>query len=203
MKISAIKAQQKRADQYSIFIDGKYAFSLSGSAVLEKKLSLGQELDKQTFKQLMQVATNDKMLGLSIRYAGLRPHTEWEMSNYLKRKHASPALADLILNKLRDLGLVDDFQFAKRWVENRRLLHPASKRKLQQELRSKRVNSEAIQLAISAYEKDEYDALLKIISKKRVRYPDDLKLMQYLARQGFNYDDIKSGLKDDKLSGSH
>jgi regulatory protein len=34
----------------------------------------------------------------------------------------------------------------------------------------------------------------KIIAKKRSRYPDDKKLMQYLARQGFSYDDIKKAL---------
>ena len=44
MKITDIKAQVRRAGRYSIFVDGKYAFSLSDTALLEQKLKLGQEL---------------------------------------------------------------------------------------------------------------------------------------------------------------
>ena len=33
-----------------------------------------------------------------------------------------------------------------------------------------------------------------MIAKKRSKYPDEQKFMQYLARQGFGYDAIKSAL---------
>ncbi|PID33490.1 hypothetical protein CR969_00415, partial [Candidatus Saccharibacteria bacterium] len=36
--------------------------------------------------------------------------------------------------------------------------------------------------------------IAKIIAKKRARYPDEQKLIAYLARQGFNYDDIRSAI---------
>jgi regulatory protein len=36
----------------------------------------------------------------------------------------------------------------------------------------------------------------KIISKKRSKYPDEHKFMAYLARLGFNYDDIREALQD-------
>jgi SOS response regulatory protein OraA/RecX len=41
---------------------------------------------------------------------------------------------------------------------------------------------------------DEQQALRQLIDKKRGRYPDRQKLMQYLARQGFSYDAITSAL---------
>jgi SOS response regulatory protein OraA/RecX len=42
----------------------------------------------------------------------------------------------------------------------------------------------------------EEQALQELITKKRrqLRYQDSQKLMQYLARQGFGYEDIKSAL---------
>jgi SOS response regulatory protein OraA/RecX len=46
-------------------------------------------------------------------------------------------------------------------------------------------------------ERSDEDELGKIITKKRNRYPDDQKFMQYLARQGFSYDDIKQALSND------
>ena len=41
------------------------------------------------------------------------------------------------------------------------------------------------------------DELSKMIEKKRAKYPDEQKLIAYLARQGFSYDDIKSALHGD------
>ncbi|OYW42535.1 hypothetical protein B7Z28_01460, partial [Candidatus Saccharibacteria bacterium 32-45-3] len=38
--------------------------------------------------------------------------------------------------------------------------------------------------------------LAKIIAKKQPRYPDRQKLMQYLVRQGFSYDDVARALDD-------
>ncbi len=54
----------------------------------------------------------------------------------------------------------------------------------------------AIKAALEADETDEFDVLLQEVEKKRrqSRYSDDLKLMQYLARQGYRYDDIKRAL---------
>ena len=41
------------------------------------------------------------------------------------------------------------------------------------------------------------DSLNKLIEMKRrqTKYQDDLKLMQYLVRNGFNYSDVKKALK--------
>lgn len=197
MKITEIKAQVKTAGRFSIFVDNKYAFSLSDTALLEQKLHIGQELDDKELKDLKQASDDDKAFGRALRYAVLRPRSEWEIRNYLQRKKATPALTDTILNKLTKLNMVDDAAFARSWVESRRLLRPTSKRKLQQELRAKRVGDEAINRALAEDEADEQEVLRALIAKKRPRYPDNLKLMQYLARQGFTYDDIKSALQND------
>lgn len=196
MKVTAIKQQIKQKDRYSIFVDGKYAFSLSESALLDTRLNNGQELSEQELRGLKQQSADDKVFGLALRYVAIRQRSEWEIRSYLDRKKVSPALADVILNKLSELRFVDDRKFAEAWVNNRRLLRPTSKRKLQQELRAKRVSNEVIEQVLSEDEADERDVLRELIAKKRARYPDNLKLMQYLARQGFGYDDIKHALDE-------
>lgn len=198
MKITEIKAQVRRTGRFSVFVDGKYSFSLSESGLLEQKLFVGQELDAAEVKRLKQTSVDDKIYGNALHYVAMRQRSEWEIRNYLHRKQASPALADLLLNKLSKNGFINDVKFAQAWVENRRLLRPTSKRKLQQELRAKRVSDEAISQALTEHEIDERQALREVIAKKRARYPDNLKLMQYLARQGFGYDDIKAVLQDER-----
>jgi len=61
-------------------------------------------------------------------------------------------------------------------------------------LSAKGVASGIIEEAIASTERNDGDELAKIVSKKRAKYPDNQKFMQYLTRQGFSYDDIKSAL---------
>ncbi len=197
VKVTSIQRQVKRGNRYSIFVDTKYAFSLSETALLESRLASGQELTEQQVKDLKKLSVDDKLYNLTLRYVAIRPRTQWEVETYLQRKDASPTLAEQLLNKLSNIGLLDDHKLAQAFVNDRRLLRPTSRRKMMAELRKKHVTDEVIQKALGNERQDERSALRAIVERKRKqsRYQDDLKLMQYLARQGFNYDDIKQALK--------
>lgn len=197
MKITSIKQQEKRKDRYSVFVDGKYSFSLSEGALLEAKLASGLELDKSRLDEFKQLSADDKLYGNALRYAAMRLRSEWELRDYLRRKQASPEAADNVIAKLTRIGFVDDLNFAKAWVDNRRAIKPSSKRKLQQELKAKRVDDDIIRQVLADSEGAESSALREIVERKRrqTKYREDpTKLMQYLVRQGFSYDDVKTAV---------
>jgi len=196
MKITTIKQQAKRANRYSVFVEGKYAFSLSETALLDSKLASGQELTKEQVGKFKKLSADDKLYSQTLRYVAMRPRTRWEIEIYLERKKASPDLTEQILNKLSAVGLIDDEKLARAFVNDRRLLRPTSRRKMTLELRKKHVADEVIQMTVGNEPQNEQTALQAVIETKgrQSKYQDDLKLMQYLARQGFNYDDIKSAL---------
>jgi len=196
VKITDIKQQVKRADRYSIFVDGKYAFSFSESELLASKLRIGQEFTETEVEELKDRAIIDKGYDMALNLIIRRPRSEWELRDYLKRKKYDPTVSGYVLDRLKQRGYVDDMDFARRWVENRRLLKATSKRRLMQELRQKRVADEIIHSVLEADETDEQQVLRDLIERKRTKYQDDLKLMQYLVRQGYNYADIKSTLSE-------
>lgn len=198
-KITDIKQQVKRADRYSIFVDDKYVFSLSESELLSIGIRIGQEYNQQELEDLKRKAVLDKAYDRAVNLIMRRPRSEWELRTYLKHKEYEESVIDQILNRLTINKLVDDEDFARRWVDNRRLLKPVSKRRLQQELRAKRVADEIIQATLSEDETDEQSVLKELITRKRQqsRYQDDTKLMQYLIRQGFSYSDVKELLKQE------
>jgi len=199
MKITAIKQQVKQQGRYSIFVEGKYSFSLSEGALLESKIASGQELTPQQVKEFKKLSGDDKLYNQALRYSVMRPRSTWEMEQYLQRKKADPLLSQYILNKLTKLELLDDLAFAHSWIANRRLLKPVSRRRLQQELRAKRVPDEIADHALGEDVTAESDVLRQLVAKKRkqAKYQDDTKLMQFLARQGFSYDDIKTVLSEE------
>lgn len=199
MKITDIRRQVKRGDRYSVYLDGTYVLSFGEVGLLSSGIRIGQELTSKEVLELKQKAILDKAYDRTLNLISIRRRSEWEINQYLLRKDYGKDTIEIILNKLRKNGYVDDFAFAKAWVENRRLLKSSSKRRLELELRQKRIADSTIKEVISADDTDERDVLRGLVERKRkqTRYKDDTKLMQYLIRQGYNYGDIKTVIKEE------
>lgn len=198
MKITAIKQQVKRTDRYSIYVDGKYAFSLSEGGLIESRLASGQELDAEQLKSLKKAAGVDKAYYNALRYVAIRPRSQWEVETYLQRKEVDKDTADEIIRRLKNLNMLSDLEFARSWVASRRQLKSVSQRRLRLELMQKHVPEDVVAQVLGEDETDERQTLRDLVAKKRRRYPDEQRLMQYLARQGFGYDDIKSVLSEEQ-----
>ncbi len=197
MKITKITQQQKDRSRYSIYVDERYSFSLSEGALLKSGLASGQELSQEDIKAYKQKSADDKLYNRALKYVAMRPRSVWEIQTYLERKHSPAPLTEQITNKLINLDLLNDEKFARMFVRDRALLRPTSRRKMIAELRKKHVSEEAIEAALLTEQTDEAVVLRELVAKKRqlAKFKhDDLKLMQYLARQGFGYSDIKSAL---------
>lgn len=199
MKITKIEAQVKTRGRYSIFVDEKFSFGISEDGLLALGLKIGRDLTTEELASFKESAQTDKLYNMTLGLIARRPRSRWEVEDYLRRKQADPMASQEIISRLEEREYINDEDFARRWVESRRLLKPISRRKLQMELRAKRVNDELISKTLKEDESDEYEVLLDEVNKKRrqLRYKDDEKLMQYLARQGYSYGDIKRALSGD------
>jgi regulatory protein len=207
MKITNLLSQIRNPDRINVSIDGKYRFSLDISQVTELGVKVGREVSEEELVVLETESLFGKLYSLALNYSFSRPHSVRELRDYLYRKTLttkfrtkkgevrekpgySPALASRVLDKLQHKGYVDDEKFARWWVENRNQTKGTSLRKLSAELRAKGVNGEIINDVLASFERNDGNELAKIIAKKRAKYPDEQKLIAYLARQGFRYDDI-------------
>lgn len=211
MKITSISAQQSDPNRVNVSVDGKFRFSLDIFQLVDLGVKVGRELSEDELSNLQDESTYCKLYTKSLEYSMMRPHSSREMRDYLWRKTVATkyksrsgdikerpgvaqGIADRVYNRLLEKGYINDEKFARWWVENRNQRKGVSQRKLQAELRAKGVESSIIDLAMTETERNDSDELAKIIAKKRSRYNDDQKLMAYLARLGFSYDDIKSAL---------
>ena len=101
--------------------------------------------------------------------------------------------ADLIVERLVQRGYVDDEKFAKYYVENRFEKKGISRKRLKLELMNKGVSDEIIEKVLNG--RNDEEEILKMIAKKRNKY-DDEKLINYLVRQGFSYQQVQSLVLD-------
>ncbi len=141
---------------------------------------------------------------LSLRFLSYRPRSEQEVYKYLeeKSKRTKGKLDEqtiaMIMSRLIEYKFIDDLSFAKFWIEHRK----KGFRILKLELQQKGVDREIIERAASELDLDgkESNLIQKLIEKKKrslSRYPEEKsreKLIAFLLRKGFDYDDVKKAL---------
>jgi regulatory protein len=210
MKITSISVQARDKNRVNVSVDGKYRFSLDITQVADLGIRVGKEYEEAELVALEEESQFGKLYTRALEYCLSRPHSRQEVQQYLYRKTrpkriktgelkdgVSVALTERVFSRLDERGYLNDESFARYWAENRQLRKGISQRKLQAELRAKGVSPAIIEEAIGNNERDDSDELKKVIEKKARRYDDPQKLIAYLARQGFSYDDIKSALAED------
>jgi regulatory protein len=210
MTITGISIQIKDKNRVNISVDGAYRFSLDIFQVGDLGIKIGKEYSEEELVALETESQFGKLYTRALEYCLTRPHSGKEMCDYLYKKTrdirtktgsvkqgVSTEITSRVYNRLLERGYIDDEAFTRFWVENRNLRKGMSKRKLIAELRAKGVDQAIIDEQLTNSTRSDQGELQKIIAKKRVRYPDIQKFMQYLARQGFSYDDITSALAED------
>ncbi len=214
MKITAITAQQNDPNRVNIMVDGKFRFSLDVFQITGLGIRVGKDYSDTELAELETESQFGKLYARALEYCLMRPHSSREIKDYLYKKTfakkyksrrtgelkerpgVSVSLTERVFARLLEKGYVDDEKFARYWVENRNQRKGSSLRKLQAELMSKGISLSVINAQFESSSRNDGDELQKVIAKRRGRYDDEQKLMQYLARQGFSYDDIKAALAD-------
>ena len=212
MKITALSIQQKDPNRVNVMVDGKYRFSLDVYQLAHLGVRVDNEYSDKELAELETESQFGKLYARALEYCLMRPHRAREVRDYLYRKTrttmvksrrtgeikkrlgVSMEMTVRVFDRLVEKGYIDDEKFTRFWVENRNQTKGVSRRKLQAELMAKGVSRSIIDRALLNSNRTDYAELMKVIAKKRSRYLDEQKLMQYLARQGFSYDDIKHAL---------
>lgn len=197
--ITKIEQQKKRSDRYSIFVDGRYSFSLSEAELASSQLRRGRELAMAELNDWLEKSKQSKAYDRALNFLSYRPRSIKEVADYLRRKeYGEPEVAS-VLERLKEQGFLNDRAFTQSWVEHRNLLKPSSKRRLIQELRQKGVSAEITGEVLSRIDPAAETEAIKQIARKKIalaKYQDQRKLTEFLLRQGFDYPQIKLALEE-------
>lgn len=168
--------------------------------VVKSGIKKDQEISAAELKKLKSDAHVDKAYDRTLRYLAIRPRSQWEIEDYLKRKGYEEEIISAVVEKITKLGMIDDQAFARQWVEWRMNSRPRSINQLRAELLQKRIDREIIKGVLEGVDEDaQLEQLNDIINRKSrlSQYQDKQKLIAYLARQGFPYHLIKRSLSED------
>jgi len=133
---------------------------------------------------------------LCLRLLTVRARTRAELAGQLTKRGYPDDVSTRVLDRLADVGLVDDVDFAEQWVHSRRVNAGKGKRALAAELHTKGVDNDVITSVLSDINPDaERDRAEELVRKKlrRENLSDQAadarvtrRLVGMLARRGFS-----------------
>jgi len=133
--------------------------------------------------------TFDEAKDKALRLLEFRSHSERELSDKLKRAGAKEEDIDEILEFCRNYGFLDDRKYAIAKAKDLKNLKKYGKR------RSKGIDAEYVEEAVSYLDEDEEDMLLPLVEK---RLKGDFekknidKCIRYFMYRGYGFSDIKN-----------
>ena len=189
-KITALKAQKRNPNRVNVYLNDKFAFGVA--RIVAAWLKVGQSIDDKKIDELKSQDTYEKAFQKAVQYVNHRPRTEREVRKKLTDQEFPEEVVHAVLQRLGELEIISDEDYARFWIENRSEFRPRSHRMLSLELSQKGIASETIAEALGGAENE--DGLAYKAAMKYVRRLADLdwkdfqkKLSGFLGRRGFAY----------------
>jgi regulatory protein len=129
---------------------------------------------------------------ICLRLLAVRPRTRAELATALRRRHVADDVAEVVLDRFGEVGMIDDALFAEAWVTSRHHGRGLARRALGHELRRRGVDGATVSDALSRLDPvtEEQTARALVVRKLRTvgdATPDAVvrKLAGMLARKGY------------------
>ena len=204
MKISDIKVQKRNRSRYSVFVDGKYAFSLDESTLSRAGLYIDREIDEDEIASLVLKDEFYRARDYGYLLLSYRDRSEREFTKRLLDKGFHREVTEEVFRFFKAEKLVDDRLFAERWVESVLGSRPMGEMRVRHELRAKLVEDGVIDDVIrTRFDRERERELARRAAEKKVRslegYPMDTakrRFMRHLQNRGFRFDIIHELVKE-------
>ncbi|WP_406282061.1 recombination regulator RecX [Nocardia sp. NBC_00881] len=137
--------------------------------------------------------TAEQAKDVCLRLLGVRARSRAELVQHLTAKGYPPEVSDRALDRLTEVGLIDDAAFAEQWVHSRHTFSGKGKQALALELRRKGVAQSDVAPALAAITDDDEESRAADLVRRKLRsLPRDLdrdktirRLVGMLARRGY------------------
>lgn len=135
----------------------------------------------------------ERARGICLRLLTGNPRTRKQLADALRKREIPDEVADEVLSRFEEVGLINDGAFADAWVESRHHGRGLARRALAQELRTKGVDSTLIDEAVSQLDSEQEETTARELVDRKLRSTQGLdrdkrlrRLAGMLARKGYS-----------------
>jgi len=203
VKVTQVEPQKKNPNRFNIFLDGKFAFGADEDLVVNRRLIVGKEIDPGDLDKILIEAEVGKLMDRVYGLLSIRARSEKEIKDYLKtasykrklkgEEPISEMVANAVIDRAIQKGLINDLDFAKAWAESRSKTR--GWQRVKQELFQKGIARDIVDELNDSnhFREDEQKTAERLLEKKNRLWSNlpemefRRKATDYLMRRGFEY----------------
>lgn len=197
MIITAIEPRRKGLS--AVYIDGEFALKIDTQTLIENRIDVGMDIDDDTLHDVLKKAELKRAKEKALWLISYRDHSKKELKEKILRTTSGEA-AQKAIDRMEELGLVDDEKFARRYAEQLLYSKHISPSGCVRKLIEKGIDRDLARDIVDDYDVDMCENIRAIIDKKYARYLCDEKgkrrAVSGLVRLGYSYSDINSVLRE-------
>lgn len=195
MTITAI--EPRRRQMCALFIDGEYVMNLDAQTLIENRFDVGREIDDDELGEIIEKSNERRAKDKALWLISYRSHSKKELFDKLRRDFDEYS-AQKAVDRMQELGLINDGEFAKAYARKLVYGKKMSLRAAELELRRKGIDNITAEQVLSDLEYDAQTQIIEFISKKYRNIEDEKvrrRAVAALQRKGYGWDDIKQAIE--------
>ena len=195
MKITGLRKNSSN-DRISVEVDGNFAVSVSLEALMEEGVNRGAELTKEQLKRLQNRSSVEHASAEAVRLLKYGRRTEADLLDRLQEKGYDRLTSDTVVQKLKQLGLIDDREYCHSFFLSHRDMNGWGPDKIRHALRKKGLPEQLIEEAAGeGYDRDTaveqavragYKKLRSLQRKTDNKQELRIRLNRFLYSRGFD-----------------
>ena len=201
MQVTKVEALTKT--KWKVELDGQFAFVLYKKEISRFGIEVNAELSEELYEQIKKDVVLKRAKLRAMHLLTDMARTESQLRDKLKRNMYPEDVISQAIAYVKSFGYINDEAYIENFIQSKR--ETKSRKEIYALLLGKGVSSEQIDLVFEqCYEKNtEQEAISRLIRKRNVDIlhvseQELRKLYGYLARKGFQYDDIRQVIQNYK-----
>ncbi|MBQ8599025.1 MAG: regulatory protein RecX [Oscillospiraceae bacterium] len=184
----------------ALFFDDEFAFSVDLETLAQFGLQKGMELSGDELDELIEKTQYKKARDRAFKLLGYKSYTRWLLKQRLLQEDYPQEVVLDVLDRLEELGLIDDLDYARRCSADLLHLKKYSLSRVRQELRCRGVEEADIDEALEQVDSDPLEQIRQVVEKKYRHGLGEEKgrrrAVSGLQRLGYSYSQIRQVLSE-------
>jgi regulatory protein len=208
LEITSVEKNKKNRDRLSVYIDGRFSFTISEEDYISLNLYEKSEISEETIQYIKDTLNFREAKAKAVRYLSLKLRTEKEVREKLLGEGYDPDCTEKVIDELKAIGYINNTLYAQKFIFDRSKLKPLSKRMMRLELLSRGIDEETADEVLAGWKVEDSVVAQSLLKRKFGKYDMSnektlRKAYMFLVHRGFSRETIKEALKsfDPDISG--
>lgn len=199
--VTIMRISKGKGPFYQVDLSNGDSLKVSEDLLVRYRLLKGQELTEEIMEEIKKSSGFDFGFQQALNYLSYQLRSEKEIRTYLKEKEIELDDRHKIVDRLKELDLINDLVYGESFVRTHMRLSDKGPKKLAQQLQQKGLKPEIIEQALLQYPEEEQVVMAcqvaeKLFHKKHGKSQKELfrKIQQNLMTKGFSPDTIQRAI---------